>query len=362
MIVKDEAHVITRAFDSVKDFVDYYIICDTGSTDGTQEVIQSYWEEHGLQGEIHQHKWVNFGRNRTQCFDLAKGKSDYIMTLDADEVIAPFKDGKENLFSKVAELPTLSGDIVFATTILGTQRYQRHQFFRNALPWSWSEPVHEVCNAEGNTTRVFLEDLCCVASAQDGARSRDSSKFLRDAGLFEEHLLSNPEDARSWFYLAQSYGDGGRLDRAIEAADGALKFLTWDQEIYITLLRKARWKFAQSQDITEVTHDYLRAYAAMPHRAEALYDLLRYYSALGDYHTAVLFGETAINCNYPPVETLFVEHDVYSWRLKDLLSVAYYYTGQKEAGLDLTKDLLESEELPEEHRARVENNLLEFEK
>ena len=39
MIVKNESETITRCFDSVKDHIDYWVICDTGSTDGTQKKI-----------------------------------------------------------------------------------------------------------------------------------------------------------------------------------------------------------------------------------------------------------------------------------------------------------------------------------
>ena len=42
MIVKNERKVLSRCFDSIKDYIDYYCIHDTGSTDGTQQFIQNY--------------------------------------------------------------------------------------------------------------------------------------------------------------------------------------------------------------------------------------------------------------------------------------------------------------------------------
>ena len=47
MIVKNEAHIICQTFDNLTkcfDF-DYYVICDTGSTDGTQKKIVEYFEK-----------------------------------------------------------------------------------------------------------------------------------------------------------------------------------------------------------------------------------------------------------------------------------------------------------------------------
>jgi len=40
MIVKDEADVLERCFDSCRGLIDRWVICDTGSTDGTQDLIR----------------------------------------------------------------------------------------------------------------------------------------------------------------------------------------------------------------------------------------------------------------------------------------------------------------------------------
>ena len=40
---------------------------------------------YGIQGEIYQEKWVNFGFNRQQALEKAIGKTEYILIIDADE-------------------------------------------------------------------------------------------------------------------------------------------------------------------------------------------------------------------------------------------------------------------------------------
>ena len=39
MIVKNEAKIITKCLDSISNYIDYWVISDTGSTDGTQEPV-----------------------------------------------------------------------------------------------------------------------------------------------------------------------------------------------------------------------------------------------------------------------------------------------------------------------------------
>ena len=45
MIVKNEAHIILETLNSVKKYIDYWVISDTGSTDGTQTVIKEFFEK-----------------------------------------------------------------------------------------------------------------------------------------------------------------------------------------------------------------------------------------------------------------------------------------------------------------------------
>jgi len=46
MIVKNEAHIITKTFDNLFKFIhfDYWVISDTGSTDNTKQIIHDYFK------------------------------------------------------------------------------------------------------------------------------------------------------------------------------------------------------------------------------------------------------------------------------------------------------------------------------
>ncbi len=68
---------------SVKPFIDYWVILDTGSSDGTQKLIKEFIKD--IPGELHERPWVNFAHNQNKALDLALNKANYCLFIDADE-------------------------------------------------------------------------------------------------------------------------------------------------------------------------------------------------------------------------------------------------------------------------------------
>ena len=93
MIVKNEAHLIVDSLIKLtkKITFDYWVISDTGSTDGTQELIRSFFCQLNIPGELVEHEWQDFGYNRTKALESAYNKTDYLLVFDADdELCGPF--------------------------------------------------------------------------------------------------------------------------------------------------------------------------------------------------------------------------------------------------------------------------------
>ena len=103
MIVKNESKIIVRLLQSVYKLIDAYCICDTGSTDDTIEVIETFFKKKKIEGYVLQKKFVNFGFNRNWSLNkcrLIYDTYDFILLLDADMIVKysdDFLKNKNNL-------------------------------------------------------------------------------------------------------------------------------------------------------------------------------------------------------------------------------------------------------------------------
>lgn len=99
MIVKNEEQSIARCLNSVKGLVDEIVIVDTGSTDKTKQICRQFTDR------IFDFEWVDdFSAARN--FAFAQATQDYILWLDADDVLS---EDDQKKFRKLKE--TLSPDV-----------------------------------------------------------------------------------------------------------------------------------------------------------------------------------------------------------------------------------------------------------
>ena len=89
MIVKNEAKVIRQCLTSVLPLVDYILVVDTGSTDGTQQIIRDFLTEHNVKGAVIDEPWRDFAYNRSFALERLREVEDidYAMIIDADDIV-----------------------------------------------------------------------------------------------------------------------------------------------------------------------------------------------------------------------------------------------------------------------------------
>tara|TARA_R110002051_G_scaffold11808_2_gene42548 strand:+ start:15638 stop:16792 length:1155 start_codon:yes stop_codon:yes gene_type:complete len=360
MIVKNEIEVLKKALDSVVSTLDYWVIGDTGSNDGTQEFIEKYFEDKGIPGELHEDEWVNFAQNRELVFTRAKGKADYLLTLDADEVIIPF-NGKEPLNKKkFRKFPVFKKDLVRAYTHLSPWVYKRAQLFRGDLVWKWAEGLHEYPYCEEETTEEFFSNFG-VYTTGGGSRHAQNDSLQKDIAALESTLEDTPS-ARNYYNLGMTHQASHNYSPAIEAYKQCIKLSTWEEELYL-----AHISLGLCQSYSGLRAPAIRTFAKgveiIPHRAESLYYLAEQFFHEGAFEVSRIILEKATTMKFPKDELSLVDTDVYNWKIPDVLSLCMYEILDYEGAYKLIKKALNSggtDRLNPPDRKRLEENFALF--
>jgi glycosyltransferase involved in cell wall biosynthesis len=365
MIVKNEnVEHFYECLDSISPHIDYWVICDNGSTDGTQEYIKNYFKEKGIPGELHEVEWVNFGHNRTEALTLCDGKADYIVMIDADDKVVGDL--------KIPDKLDLDG---YAFRIKrGDFTWWRNQVFKSGIGWSYIGAVHEyaACQSKmegGSFTSGRIEGNYYVDARTlgternknaDGTDVTAEQKYSRDAELLEKEIVKEPDNTRYHFYLAQSYFDSKQFEKAEQAYAHRASMGGWREEVFYSIFRTGICKMMLGKPWPDAQDTFLQAWNIKPDRAEPLYHLSRVHRDNGNNHLAYLFAKSALEIPYPEGDILFINDDMYKWMVLDEYASTAFYVGDFEKGYKACETLIrmvDNGEISKEHRERFVTNL-----
>lgn len=344
MIVKNEEKVIIRCLESVLPFIDTWVICDTGSTDRTREVITEYFKEKNIPGQLFNHEWENFGTNRTLALMEAQGTKvqdlglvHYILIMDADD----------DFFGRIPRDldPEIEG--WFIPLRSGGMRYDRMCLVRADLKWGYRGVLHEhiYCKTKESLT---TDHICTgyINRRASGTRSYENDALVLTKALEDTRDLLT----RYTFYTAQSYYDAHLFDKALHFYKERVNLGGWRDEVYYSLFRIA--------EIEQTETAYLDAYKHSPHRAEPLHALAKMFRLKNDFKTAYAYALLAKRIPSPPVGDLFVSQNVYDWEIDDELAISAYWIGNIAECKSLCEQLLLNDKVPENQRFRIRKNAL----
>jgi tetratricopeptide (TPR) repeat protein len=345
MIVRNEAHIVREALDAAAPYISSWVIVDTGSDDGTQDLIRDHMAELGIPGELFERPWRNFGHNRTEALTLAQGRGDYIWVMDADDTVAGTPD-----FTR------LGADIYLLRRRIGTTIYWRPELLRDGLRARWVGATHEYFATDQPQARVRLEGDYHIEDRQLSARNRDGQKLANDRDLLLAEVERNPEDRRSVFYLAQSYFALSDFVNARTWYARRVEMGGWDQEVYYSMCRVAESMARLDAPWPDVQDAYLRAWEFRPTRAEPLYAIACRNREDQRYQLGRLFAQHAAEIPFPEQDLLFVRADVYAWRATDEQAVCAFYLGNHDEAFTLWRRLLTRPDIPDDDRRRIAGN------
>jgi glycosyltransferase involved in cell wall biosynthesis len=319
MIVKNEAHGIAATLESVKPFVDYWSILDTGSTDGTPDVIRQVME--GVPGALHEGTFGDFSTARNLALDLLGEATTYSLMLDADDVIERGESLTEFFSSPVTDdalLVNRSTGVSWWTPIL----------LRTAAKWRYRGRVHEyVCGPQGQIAGRRVPGLVVHHRRPMQSVTASRTRWLRDADFLREDFDAGVDRARAAFYLAQTFDCLGQMEDALHWYGVRAGLDGWREETFEAMFRKGRC-LARLGRWDEALPALLAAFAFSPSRAEPLVEIAEHYRVTDQLDLCYLFARRAAEMPRP-VDGLFVEDAAYTWKAHDLVSISAYYIARR---------------------------------
>lgn len=201
MIVKNEEDLLQQSLSKVRRYVDEMIVVDTGSTDRTKEIARR------CGAKVYEFSWCNdFSAARN--FSLEKASCDWVLILDADEIITDFKVESIRKVIK-AEYPVVGRikliNIVSDTT--GEKRLSERisRFFDRRL-FHYEGTIHEqIVQKDGNPYTLVPVDITVEHSGYTQEVLERTGKITRNLKLLEQAVKKSPEDAYLLYQLGKSY-------------------------------------------------------------------------------------------------------------------------------------------------------------
>jgi glycosyltransferase involved in cell wall biosynthesis len=344
---KNEEHCIQNTLESVYKHIDYWVVCDTGSTDRTCEIVKNFFEEKRIPGELHVDEWVGFDHNKSLMMERAKDKTDYVLHLDADDLLINGLDFGKN---------DIGDDAYFMNVTRGTLKWMALIIFNNRLTWKFCGVAHTTIKCkekESFTTKDISNRNSYVSGEGIGSRAFDPKKFLYDAEKlkkqFFDTLLSDPDNlnSRSAFYTGQSYQDYGMLEEAIKWYKLYTKLdVTWFEEIFECNMRIAYCMMKLNYKLSDIESQMSSAINVEPDRAEPYYFMGKHCNEIGEYEKAYNYLRAAKSRDYKSVKEkyrLFIQETMYGIYNNDELSVSCFWSDRFDEGYKYLLEILDDE-------------------
>jgi glycosyltransferase involved in cell wall biosynthesis len=359
IMVKNEVDVIIP---TLKPFVEAglnsFLVFDTGSTDGTQDVIRSYFKESGvMDAHIIEEPFIDFSTSRNRALDLAEQlfeQHTFLLMLDAEwythdvETLLDFCKQNANY---IAPNSTGSCYLMRLFTVQDSINNYVVRLMRIGHNVRYVGPVHETILASPSgivPTSAYFE-----YAPQECGKEKSRARLIRDYALLKKSHEDDPANLRTLFYLGQTCQFLHAWEEAIFYYKKRFELGPLSEEKYLAAYRigyAIEYYLEESADRgadrkytwEDALHYYLQAHNILPLRAEPLFRIACHYIRNNQHAVAYLFAIRAAQLPYPYAHSLFVENKVYDYLRYDILGQCALYAGEYILGKQAVLKALET--------------------
>ena len=311
-IALNEEQFVQRWYESSKE-ADYHLIADTGSSDKTIEVANSFG--------IHTHsisvKPWRFDDARNASLVLIPEDVDYCIALDLDEVMQPgWREELEKAHTHGVTRPTYR----FITSWLpdGSPGTEFDGFrIHTRKNYRWKHPVHEIPNWYGTGVEKKERMNFEIHHRPDDSKSRGQYLPLLKMAVDED-----PTSDRYAFYYARELYFHGLYQEAAEEFKRhlALPSAWWKPE------RASSMNYLARIEPEQTTYWCERSIAESEGRREPMVILARHYYGKKDWEMSLMWAENALLIKDKKMDYI-VEEFAWGHEVYDYAAIAAYNLG-----------------------------------
>ena len=319
-ICKNESKFCKRWVESMNE-ADKIIVLDTGSTDGCDRILRQL-------GVTVYNKTITpwrFDTARNESLKLVPENVDICVCTDLDEVFEKgWRKNVEAAWEKGAD--ALKYRYTWSFNPDGSEGYVFYaEKIHSRHGFCWVNPVHEILQFENGNPRYLTAKGVQLNHYPDPAKSR--GQYL---GLLELAVKEDPDNDRNMHYLGREYMFNGMWEKAIATLKKHLdlKSAVWKDERAASM--RYIGKCCRAVNNKSEAHKYLAlAVVEAPWQREVWLELAEFELENKNWDTVIALCNKALKIEEIP-EIYISESDSYGYLPYDLLSLAYYYKGEKE--------------------------------
>lgn len=271
MIVKNSGEILRECLQKNREFIDYWTICDTGSTDNTKDIILS--ELSGIPGKLHDINFEDFSQARNKSIELSSKSCKFTIILDdsyilmgGEQLRKKLSKTKSNAFS--IKIGTLSNDV-----LLG--EYFSIRIFRSNINYKYKFRVHEFLQVKKRDFEEIFDDSIFIDDVETiEHKNRSVIRYKNDIKLLLLDLKEYPFEPRIIYYLAKTNYQIDNLEEALTYYKKLKTIKNIDREYYFSSeYETCCINFKKSNDIVKFKNDLLSIQNKYPYRIESGYKL-----------------------------------------------------------------------------------------
>jgi predicted O-methyltransferase YrrM len=339
MIVKNSGPLFEGVLEANKPNFDKWCILDTGSTDGTQDVIRRVLAD--KKGNLYEEPFVNFKVSRNRCLELAGTSCKFLLTLDDTYIVQGDLRGflteiRSDQFSDSFSMLIKSGD----------SEYYSNRIIKSRTGLRYVYTIHEVIPKENNVNVTVPVDRSFVLDQRsDYMENRTNNRKQFDLELLFKEYTADPSDPRSLYYIAQTYGCMGDEENKAKYLKLRVEhpnegYIQEKVDACFELARSYNFKLDKEWSLCEEW--YKKAYSLDPERPDSLYFLGIHWYIEKNFSLAHEYFKKGFEIGYPLHRQYSLKPTLSFHFLPKFLTETSYYAGDYATGEESARLFLKS--------------------